>query len=185
MKTAITRAGATKPKKKGLIIVHTGDGKGKTTAALGLALRACGYGMKVIMLQFFKGKWKYGELRSAPKLETFEIQPMGKGFTWESKDIEVDKAMVREAWRADQEKILSGNYDVVILDEINYALSYDFLPVTDIVGFLKNKPPMLHVILTGRDAKPEIIDIADLVTEMRQIKHPFEQGISAQKGIEF
>ena len=185
MKTAITRPGATKPTKKGLIIVHTGDGKGKTTAALGLALRACGYGMKVIMLQFFKGKWKYGELRSAPKLGTFEIQPMGKGFTWESKDIEVDKAMVREAWRAAQEKILSGNYDVVILDEINYALSYDFLPVTDIVDFLKNKPPMLHVILTGRDAKPEIIEIADLVTEMRQIKHPFEQGISAQKGIEF
>jgi len=185
MKTAITRAGATKPKKKGLIIVHTGDGKGKTTAALGLALRACGYGMKVIMLQFFKGKWKYGELRSAPKLGTFEIQPMGKGFTWESKDIEVDKAMVRDAWRVGQEKILSGNYDVVILDEINYALSYDFLPVADIVDFLKNKPPMLHVILTGRDAKPEIIEIADLVTEMRQIKHPFEQGISAQKGIEF
>ena len=185
MKTAIIRAGATKPKKKGLIIVHTGDGKGKTTAALGLALRACGYGMKVIMLQFFKGKWKYGELRSAPKLGTFEIQPMGKGFTWESKDVEVDKAMVRDGWRAAQEKILSGNYDIVILDEINYALSYEFLPVTDIVDFLKNKPPMLHVILTGRDAKPEIIEIADLVTEMRQIKHPFEQGISAQKGIEF
>lgn len=185
MKTAITREGAAKPKKKGLIIVHTGDGKGKTTAALGIALRACGYGMKVIMLQFFKGKWKYGELRSAPKLGTFEIQPMGQGFTWESKDVEVDKAMVREAWRAAKEKILSGNYDVVILDEINYALSYDFLPVTDIVEFLRNKPPMLHVILTGRDAKPEIIEIADLVTEMRQIKHPFEQGISAQKGIEF
>jgi cob(I)alamin adenosyltransferase len=185
MKTAITRAGATKPTKKGLIIVHTGDGKGKTTAALGIALRACGYGMKVIMLQFFKGKWKYGELRSAQKLETFEIQAMGKGFTWESKDIEVDKAMVREAWRAAKEKILSGNYDVVILDEINYALSYGFLPVEDVVEFLKNKPPMLHVILTGRDAKPEIIEIADLVTEMRQIKHPFEQGISAQKGIEF
>lgn len=185
MKTAITRAGAAKPVKKGLIIVHTGDGKGKTTAALGIALRACGYGMKVIMLQFFKGKWKYGELRSAPKLGTFEIQPMGQGFTWESKDVEVDKAMVREAWRAAREKILSGNYDVVILDEINYALSYGFLPVGDIVEFLKNKPPMLHVILTGRDAKPEIIEIADLVTEMRQIKHPFEQGISAQKGIEF
>src|SRR5580692_11812234 len=178
MKTAITRAGATKPKKKGLIIVHTGDGKGKTTAALGLALRACGYGMKVIMLQFFKGKWKYGELRSAPKLETFEIQPMGKGFTWESKDIEVDKAMVREAWRAAEEKITSGNYDVVILDEINYALSYGFLPVEDIVNFLKTKPFMLHVILTGRNAKPEILEIADLATEMRLLKHPFKNGIS-------
>jgi cob(I)alamin adenosyltransferase len=185
MKTTILRAGATARKKKGLIIVHTGNGKGKTTAALGLALRACGYGMKVIMLQFFKGKWKYGELRSAPKLGSFEIHPMGKGFTWESKDVEIDKAMVREAWRAAQEKILSGNYDVVVLDEINYALSYGFLPLADIVDFLRNKPPMLHVILTGRDAKPEILEIADLVTEMRQIKHPFEQGICAQRGIEF
>jgi cob(I)alamin adenosyltransferase len=185
MKTSILRAGATARKKKGLIIVHTGNGKGKTTAALGLALRACGYDMKVIMLQFFKGKWKYGELRSAPKLGSFEIHPMGKGFTWESKDVEIDKAMVREAWRAAQEKILSGNYDVVVLDEINYALSYGFLPLADIVDFLRNKPPMLHVILTGRDAKPEILEIADLVTEMRQIKHPFEQGICAQRGIEF
>ena len=108
MKTTVTRAAATATKKKGLIIVNTGDGKGKTTAALGVALRACGYGMRVIMLQFFKGKWKCGELRSAPKLETFEIHPMGKGFTWESKDIEIDKAMVREAWRAAEDKILSG-----------------------------------------------------------------------------
>jgi len=185
MKTTLARAGATAPKKKGLIIVHTGDGKGKTTAALGVALRACGYGMKVIMLQFFKGKWKCGELRSAPKLGTFEILPMGKGFTWESKDIEIDKAMVREAWRAAEDKILSGQYDIVILDEINYALSYGFLPVEDVVNFLKRKPPMLHVILTGRDARPEILEIADLVTEMRVLKHPFEQGISAQKGIEF
>jgi cob(I)alamin adenosyltransferase len=168
-----------------LIIVHTGNGKGKTTAALGLALRAFGYGMKVIMLQFFKAKWEYGALRSAPKLETLEIHPMGKGFTWESKDVEVDKAMVRDAWRAAQGNILSGNFDVVVLDEINYALSYGFLPVMDIVHFLQNKPPMLHVILTGRDANPEMLEIADLVTEMRQIKHPFEQGICAQKGIEF
>ena len=100
MKVSIERAGAAAKKKKGLIIVNTGDGKGKTTAALGVALRACGYGMKVIMLQFFKGKWKYGELRSAPKLGSFEIRPMGHGFTWESKDIEVDKRMVREAWQA-------------------------------------------------------------------------------------
>jgi cob(I)alamin adenosyltransferase len=185
MKPTITRAGATAEKKKGLVIVNTGDGKGKTTAALGVALRACGYGMKVIMLQFFKGKWKYGELRSAPKLETFEIHPLGQGFTWESKDIRIDKAMVRDAWQAAKEKILSGKYDIVILDEINYALSYDFLPVEDVVEFLRNKPQMLHVILTGRDAKPEIVEMADLVTEMREIKHPFQQGISAQKGIEF
>ena len=185
MEVNVTRAGATATKKKGLIIVNTGNGKGKTTAALGVALRARGYGMKVIMLQFFKGKWKYGELRSAPKLGTFEICPMGQGFTWESKDIEVDKRMVREAWQAAREKILSEGYDVVILDEINYALSYGFLPLEDVVDFLRKKPAMLHVILTGRDARPEIIEIADMVTEMREIKHPFQQGISAQKGIEF
>jgi len=185
VKVAITRAGARARAKKGLIIVHTGNGKGKTTAALGLALRACGCGMKVIMLQFFKGKWKYGELRSAARVGNFEIYPMGKGFTWESKDVEVDKAMVRDAWKAAQERILSGGYDVVILDEINYALGYGFLAVEDVVEFLRTKPPKLHVVLTGRNAKPEIIDIADLVTEMRQIKHPFEQGICAQRGIEF
>lgn len=185
MKVAIARAASVAKKKKGLIIVNTGNGKGKTTAALGVALRACGYGMKVIMLQFFKGKWKYGELRSAPKLGTFEINPMGRGFTWESKDVQVDQAMVRAAWQAAKEKILSGNYDIVILDEINYALSYGFLPVEDVVDFLRNKPQMLHVILTGRDAKAEIVGMADLVTEMREIKHPFQQGISAQRGIEF
>lgn len=185
MKVTIERPGAKANKKKGLIIVNTGNGKGKTTAALGVALRACGYGMKVCMLQFFKGKWKYGELRSAPKLGTFEIRPLGQGFTWESKDIEVDKRMVREAWQLASEEILSGKYDLVILDEINYALSYGFLPVDDVVNFLKKKPEMLHVILTGRDAKPEIVEIADMVTEMQAIKHPFEAGIVAQKGIEF
>jgi cob(I)alamin adenosyltransferase len=185
MKMSIERPGATARKKKGLIIVYTGNGKGKTTAALGIALRACGYGMKVSMLQFFKGKWKYGELRSAPKLGTFEIRPMGHGFTWESEDIEIDKRMVREAWQAASAEILSGKYDVVILDEINYALSYGFLPVEDVVNFLKKKPEMLHVILTGRKAKPEVIEIADMVTEMRDIKHPFRKGIVAQKGIDF
>ena len=185
MKVRIERAGAAAKKKKGLIIVNTGNGKGKTTAALGVALRACGYGMKVCMLQFFKGKWKYGELRGAPKLGTLEIRPLGQGFTWESKDIEVDKRMVRAAWKEACDEILAGKYDLVILDEINYALSYNFLRVEDVVDFLRKKPEMLHVILTGRDAKPEIIEIADLVTEMRDIKHPFNHGIAAQKGIEF
>jgi cob(I)alamin adenosyltransferase len=185
VKIAIERAGAVSRNKKGLIVVNTGDGKGKTTAALGVALRACGYGMKVLMLQFFKGKWKCGELKSAPKLGTFEILPMGQGFTWESKDIEVDKALVRSAWQAAKEKMLTGGYEIVILDEINYALDYGFLPVEDVVEFLKTKPPMLHVILTGRNAKPEIIELADLATEMREIKHPFKKGIPAQKGIEF
>ena len=179
------RAAAKANKKKGLIVVNTGDGKGKTTAALGVALRACGYGMRVIMLQFFKGKWKCGELRSAPKLGSFEIHPMGKGFTWESKDIEIDKAMVRSAWQAAVEKITSGKYDIVILDEINYALSYGFLPVEDVVNFLKTKPYMLHVILTGRNAHPSLVELADTVTEMREVKHAYQKGILAQKGIEF
>ena len=185
MKKKITRVGSSARKRKGLIIVNTGDGKGKTSAALGVALRASGYGMKVAMIQFFKGKWKYGELRSAPKLETFEILPMGKGFTWESDDIEIDKNMVRAAWHEAKKRIHSGEYEVFILDEINYALSYGYLPVDDVINCLKTKPPMLHIILTGRDAKPEIIEVADLVTEMREVKHPFSRGISAQKGIEF
>src|SRR2546428_13777412 len=129
MKVSIERAGAAAKKKKGLIIVNTGDGKGKTTAALGVALRACGYGMKVIMLQFFKGKWKYGELRSAPKLGSFEIRAMGHGFTWESKDIEVDKRMVPEAWHAASEEVQSGQDDLVVLDELDDELSDGFLPV--------------------------------------------------------
>ena len=171
MKTTITRAGAAAKKKKGLIIVNTGDGKGKTTAALGLALRACGYGMKVIMLQFFKGKWKYGELRSAPKLGSFEIQAMGQGFTWESKDVEVDKAMVRDAWRVAKEKILSGNYDVVILDEINYALSYGILARRRRGRLLADEAADASCDFDGArrqagdrgDRRPG----ADLVTEMR------------------
>jgi len=185
MNLAVESAGATTKQYKGLIIVNTGNGKGKTTAALGVALRACGYGMNVCMLQFLKGKWKYGELRSAPKLGTFEIRPMGQGFTWDSTDIEIDKSKVREAWKAATAEIQSGKYDVVILDEINYALSYGFLPVEDVVNFLQKKPAMLHVILTGRDARPEVIEIADMVTEMREIKHPFAEGIAGQKGIEF
>ena len=170
--------------KKGLIIVNTGNGKGKTTAAMGTAMRACGYGMKVLMLQFFKGKWDTGEYKSAPKVG-FEIRPMGQGFTWLSKDIEVDKRLVREAWEIATACIQSGTYDLVILDEINYALHYEYLPLESVVTFLKNKPAKLHVILTGREAKPEIIEIADLVTEMKLIKHPFDSGIMAQKGIEF
>ena len=175
-----------KKSKSGLIIIHTGSGKGKTTAALGLAFRALGYGWKVLMVQFIKGNWKYGELEAAKRFEgLLEIKPMGEGFTWDTKNPERDRQKAREAWEYGKQAALSGKYQMVIFDEINYVMSYDYLPVKDVVELLRNKPPALHVVLTGRDAPQELMDLADLVTEMREIKHPFAQGIKAQKGIEF
>jgi cob(I)alamin adenosyltransferase len=173
-------------KKKGLIIVHTGAGKGKTTAALGLALRAVGQGMRVFTVQFIKGGWKYGELEAAKRFEgLLEIHPMGEGFTWDTKNPERDIEKAREAWEAGKKAAFSGQYAVVIFDEINYVMSYGYLPVEEVAEFLRGKPKDLHVVLTGRDAPPLIIELADLVTEMREIKHPYTQGIKAQKGIEF
>lgn len=176
-----------KAKKKGLIIVHTGDGKGKTTAALGIAFRAAGNGMRVAVVQFIKGNWKYGELESAKQLKTpIEIYQMGEGFTWDTKNRERDIEMTKKAWTLCKEKMLSGKYEVVIFDEINYVIDYDYLSLSEVLSALKQKPEMVHVVLTGRNAKPELIAVADLVTEMREIKHPFkEQGILAQRGIEF
>ncbi len=174
-------------KKKGLIIVHTGSGKGKTTAALGVAFRAAGNGMRVSIIQFIKGKWKYGEMESAKQLKTpIEIYPMGEGFTWDTKNRQRDIEMTQKAWAVCKEKMLSGKYDVVVFDEINYVIDYDYLDLKEVLAALKQKPEMVHVILTGRNAKPELIELADLVTEMRELKHPFkDQGILAQKGIEF
>ena len=176
-----------KSKKKGLIIVHTGDGKGKTSAALGVAFRAAGNDMRVAMIQFIKGKWKYGELKSAKQLKTpIEILPMGEGFTWDTKDRARDIKMTEKAWALCKAKMMSRKYDVVIFDEINYVIDYNYLGVKEVTTALKQKPPMVHVILTGRNAKPELIELADLVTEMKEIKHPFkDQGILAQRGIEF
>ena len=174
-------------RKKGLIIVNTGDGKGKTTAALGVALRAVGHDFKVFVGQFIKGSRHYGELVAAERLqEWLEIRPMGEGFTWETRNRERDAEKAREAWALFKEKIFSGRYQIVVLDEINVAIRYGYLDVDEVVGALKRKPPDLHVILTGRDAHPKIVEVADLVTEMKLVKHPFrEQGINAQKGIEF
>ena len=172
--------------KKGLIIVHTGEGKGKTTAALGLAFRALGYGFKVLMVQFIKGAWHYGELESAKRFEgLMEICPMGEGFTWDTKNPERDRQKAYEAWEFGRKAALSSQYHMVIFDEINYVIKYDYLSVQEVVQFLKEKPADLHVVLTGRDAAPEIIELADLVTEMREVKHPYKKGIKAQKGIEF
>ena len=172
---------------KGLIIVHTGNGKGKTTAALGLAFRALGNGFKVCMVQFIKGTWKYGELEAAKKFENFEILPMGRGFVnlgaKEPHKEDIEAAM--EAFNKAKDVITSANYNLVILDEINYAISYKLIDVNDVLNLLKNKPEKVHVVLTGRDAHEKIIEIADLVTEMREIKHPYQKGIKAQRGIEF
>jgi cob(I)alamin adenosyltransferase len=175
--------------KKGLVIVNTGPGKGKTTAALGTALRAVGQGMKVLMVQFIKGSWHYGELDAAGMLgdERFKILPMGRGFVKvgaEKPDPE-DVRLVNEAWQFSRENILSGRYDLVILDEINYAISYRMLDAQTVVETLKQKPAMVHVILTGRNAHPALVEMADMVTEMREIKHPYQKGILAQRGIEY
>ena len=175
-----------KKKRVGLIIVNTGNGKGKTTAALGTALRAVGSGMKVFMVQFIKGSWDYGELHVAEKLRpNFEIKPMGEGFTWETKDKERDTEVAHKAWAFCKELVQKNEHELLIFDEINNAMDYGYLDVKDVVATLKSKPEKMHVILTGRGAPPEIIDIAHLVTEMREIKHPFHEGIYAQKGIEF
>ncbi len=175
--------------RKGLIIVHTGPGKGKTTAALGTAFRAVGQGLKVLMVQFIKGSWHYGELDAARMLgeERFTILPMGRGFVkvGEEKPDPEDLRLVREAWQFSRDNILSGRYDVVILDEINYAITYKMLEAEAVVETLRRKPEMVHVILTGRNAHPALVELADLVTEMREVKHPYQKGIVAQRGIEY
>ena len=175
--------------RKGLIIVFTGPGKGKTTSALGTALRAVGQGLKVLMVQFIKGSWHYGELDAADMLGAgrLKILPMGRGFVKvgaEKPDPE-DVRRVEEAWNFARENILSGQYDMVILDEINYAITYKMLAPEAVVETLKRKPEMLHVILTGRNAHPSLVELADMVTEMREVKHPYQKGIPAQRGIEY
>ncbi len=173
-------------KTKGLIIVHTGDGKGKTTAALGLALRALGCGLRVFMVQFIKGDWKYGELESAKRFEgAFEIHRAGEGFTWDVPDDEKQKELARKGWEKGKAAMASGKYRLVIFDEINYVMDYGYLPVPEVIETLRKKPKDLHVCLTGRNAPAELIEIADLVTEMKEIKHPFQKGIVAQRGVEF
>ncbi|HVI78155.1 MAG TPA: cob(I)yrinic acid a,c-diamide adenosyltransferase [Candidatus Acidoferrum sp.] len=174
--------------RRGLIIVNTGPGKGKTTAAMGTALRAVGNGMKVLMLQFLKGSWHYGELDAVKAFgDNFVMKQLGRGFVkvgGAETDPE-DIRMVEEAWRESEEAILSGNWDLVVLDEINYAISYGMLEVEKVVETLKQRPEMVHVILTGRNAHPRVVEVADTVTEMRQVKHAYEAGILAQRGIEY
>ncbi len=174
--------------RRGLIIVNTGPGKGKTTAAMGTALRAVGQGLRVLMLQFLKGSWHYGELDAVQAFgDKFVLKQMGRGFVkvgGAEADPE-DLRMVEEAWSEAERAILGGEWDLVVLDEINYAIGYGMLDAARVVDVLKRKPEMVHVILTGRNAHPTIIDLADTVTEMRQVKHAYEKGVMAQRGIEY
>ncbi len=183
---------ADKTREKGLLIVHTGKGKGKSTAAFGLAVRALGNGMRVGVVQFVKGKWQTGERAVLERFpEQVEIRTMGEGFTWDTQDRARDIRAAQAAWQASKEMIEAcrqtpPKYDLVVLDELNIVLRYDYLPLDEVVAFLRDRPADLHVVVTGRNAKPELVEAADLVTEMTLIKHPFrEQGVKAQKGIEF
>jgi len=172
---------------KGLIIVNTGDGKGKSTAGFGMVLRSLGRGYKVAVVQFIKGKWITGETKALKRFgRQIEVHTLGDGFTWETQNLEQDKATAKRAWKKCLELIQSKGHRVLFFDELNYVLKYGFLSVEDVVSGLKEKDPKTHVILTGRDAPPEIIEMADLVTEMREIKHPYKsQKIKAQPGIEY
>ncbi len=177
------------PKRAGLVIVNTGNGKGKTTAALGTALRACGYGLRVLMIQFIKGPWKSGEQISAGRLAPeFELIKAGKGFYKIMGDRipeEVHRKAAEEGFRLAEQKILSGAYDVVILDEINNAVSDGLLSIDQVLSLVDRKPEEMHLILTGRNAHEKLVERAHLVTEMREIKHPYQKGLLAQKGIDF
>lgn len=177
---------ATKTEERGLIIVHTGKGKGKSTAAFGLAIRAIGHGMRVGIVQFVKGVWETGErsvLARFPELVT--LKAMGEGFTWDTQDRARDIAAARRAWETAKEMIADPGYNMIILDELNIVLRYDYLPLEEVLEALKNKPRKKHVVVTGRNAKPALVEIADLVTEMTLVKHPFRAGVKAQPGIEF
>ncbi len=174
--------------KNGLIIVFTGNGKGKTTAAMGQALRAVGQGMKVLMLQFIKGTWEYGELESIKRLDPdFVIRPLGKGFIRSKSKLDDKEAIenINQSWKQAENEIHSDRYDMVILDEINYVIDFGMLPVDKMLTLLEKKPSRLHIVLTGRNAHDKVIEKADLVTEMKEIKHQYSKGIKAQKGIEF
>jgi cob(I)alamin adenosyltransferase len=176
----------TKTLKKGLLLVHTGDGKGKSSSGFGMVARCLGWGMKVGVVQFIKGKWKTGERLFFSRFEDqvrFEV--MGDGFTWNTQDRARDIASAQRAWETSKAMILDPEFDFVLLDEINIAIGHGYLDIGEVVAFLRDRPLDKHVCLTGRRAKPELLAIADLVTEMTLIKHPFAEGYKAQRGIEF
>ncbi|MDH3229526.1 MAG: cob(I)yrinic acid a,c-diamide adenosyltransferase [Alphaproteobacteria bacterium] len=185
-KAARDRMLATKTREKGLLVVHTGKGKGKTTAAMGLAMRAVGNGMKVGIVQFVKGVWNTGErevLQHFPELCV--MKAMGEGFTWDTQDRQRDIAAAQKAWEAAQAMMADESFHMVVLDELNIVLRYDYLDLDAVVAALSGRRPDLHVVVTGRNAKAPLLEIADLVTEMTEIRHHFRDGVKAQTGIEF
>ncbi len=170
----------------GLVVVNTGEGKGKSSSAFGMVFRAAGWGMRVCVIQFIKGQWQTGEQKAAENFDNIEWHALGDGFTWDTKNPEQDIETSREIWQFSKQKIISEQFDMVVLDEINYCCGYQWISGVEISEFIeKEKPPWLHLILTGRNAAPEVIDIADTVTEMNNIKHVFAKGIKAEQGVEF
>lgn len=185
-KAARDKIVATKTIEKGLLIVHTGKGKGKSTAAMGLAVRAIGNGMKVGIVQFVKGVWETGERVVLDKFpELCVIKAMGEGFSWETQDRRRDIQAAENAWQMAKDMMDDESFDLIILDELNIPLRYDNLDIDDVVKELQNRRQMLHVVVTGRNAKEPLLEAADLVTEMAMVKHPFRAGVKAQKGIEY
>ncbi len=173
-------------RRQGIVLVHTGEGKGKSSSALGMVFRAAGWGMKVCVIQFIKGKWKTGEQEAAKRFDNIEWHALGDGFTWDTKNPEQDIRTSRTIWEFAKEKIRSQQYDLVLLDEINYCCGYNWISGREIADFIRReRPPWMHLVLTGRNAPEEVIEVADTVTEMRKIKHAFGQGIKAAQGIEF
>jgi cob(I)alamin adenosyltransferase len=171
---------------KGLLMVNTGNGKGKTTAALGLAFRALGHRLPVCIIQFIKGQWKHGEMKSAAWFEELlDFRVMGEGFTWKSRDLEKDRNAAHAGWEMAKSVIAAGRHHLVILDEFTWLLRYGMVNGEEVLEVLRTRPEGLHVLITGRDAPKALIEMADLVTEMREVKHPYRAGVKAQKGIEW
>jgi cob(I)alamin adenosyltransferase len=173
------------PTEPGLLLVYTGQGKGKTTAALGLAFRALGRNLRVAMVQFIKGKWKTGERLFAETIPNLTFLVMGRGFTWESDDLSRDRAAAQAAWQQAAALIAAGEHPVVILDELTYVLNYGFVPVAEVLEALRARPAHVHVVVTGRNAPEALVELADLVTDMHNVKHPFDKGRKALIGVDF
>lgn len=170
---------------RGLLVVYTGDGKGKTTAALGAVFRALGRGLRVCVIQFIKGKWKTGERLFAETLPQLEFQTLGRGFTWESDDLSNDKRAAQHAWEEARTRVLGGGFDLVVLDEITYAINYGFIEGAAVVAALRERPAHVHVILTGRSAPEALLAVADVATEMKLLRHAYQNGVPAQPGLDY
>lgn len=186
VQAARERMQARRTLERGLLIVHTGNGKGKSSSAFGMVVRSLGWGMKVGIVQYVKGKWETGErnfFEANPDLVTYEV--MGEGFTWDTQDRALDIAAARAAWERSKELILDPAYDFVVLDELNIVMRDDTLPADEVIAFLKDRPLTKHICITGRSAKPDLLELADLVTEFAEVKHPFKAGFKAQKGVEY